>query len=93
MEELFFRGLLLRSIADARPDTAWAIVGSSVFFGLAHPNDLPVEAADPGDGPPSPSSAVVLAILAVTHGPPGRRRSSPTPSSTLFTLLYLTFTG
>ncbi len=40
VEELFFRGLLLRTIQRSL-GTAWAIAGSSVFFGLAHPNDLP----------------------------------------------------
>ena len=39
VEELFFRGLLLRSI-QKRFGAGWAIAGSSVFFGLAHPNDL-----------------------------------------------------
>ena len=42
VEELFFRGLLLRSI-EKSVGTVWAIAGSSVFFGLAHPNDLPAE--------------------------------------------------
>jgi membrane protease YdiL (CAAX protease family) len=43
VEELFFRGLLLRSI-QKRLGTGWAIAGSSIFFGLAHPNDLGLEA-------------------------------------------------
>ncbi len=43
VEELFFRGLLLRSI-QKRLGSTWAIVGSSVFFGLAHPQDLPFDA-------------------------------------------------
>ncbi len=42
VEELFFRGLLLRSI-EKRLGPLFAIVGSSVFFGLAHPNDVPVK--------------------------------------------------
>ena len=42
VEELFFRGLLLRSLQKRLSD-GWAIAGSSVFFGLAHPNDLPAE--------------------------------------------------
>jgi uncharacterized protein len=42
VEELFFRGLLLRSLQKRFSD-GWAIAGSSVFFGLAHPNDLPAE--------------------------------------------------
>ncbi|MDP8937347.1 MAG: CPBP family intramembrane metalloprotease [Actinomycetota bacterium] len=39
VEELFFRGLLLRSL-EARFGTGWAVGGSSVIFGLSHPNDL-----------------------------------------------------
>lgn len=39
VEELFFRGLLLRSL-EHRFGTAWAVAGSSVVFGLAHPNEL-----------------------------------------------------
>ena len=39
VEELFFRGLLLRSL-EHRFGTGWAVAGSSVLFGLAHPNDL-----------------------------------------------------
>ena len=43
VEELFFRGLLLRSI-EKRLGVVGAVVGSSVFFGLAHPQDLPAKA-------------------------------------------------
>lgn len=43
VEELFFRGLLVRSIVK-RWGPAAAVVGSAVFFGLAHPNDVPVKA-------------------------------------------------
>ena len=39
VEELFFRGLLLRSLQN-RFGPALAVAGSSVLFGLAHPNDL-----------------------------------------------------
>ena len=53
VEELFFRGLLLRSI-EKRWGAVWAIVGSSVFFGLSHPQDLPAEA-----------QAVIMVSLAV----------------------------
>jgi membrane protease YdiL (CAAX protease family) len=35
VEELFFRGLLLRSI-ERRFDTRWAVIGSSLVFGLFH---------------------------------------------------------
>jgi len=53
VEELFFRGLLLRSIQN-RLGPVWAIVGSSVMFGLSHPNDLPWKA-----------QAMVMVALAV----------------------------
>ncbi len=43
VEELFFRGLLLRSL-QRRLGTVGAVVTSSVLFGLAHPQDLPTEA-------------------------------------------------
>ena len=39
VEELFFRGLLLRSLEN-RVGTGWAVAGSSVIFGLNHLNDL-----------------------------------------------------
>ncbi|MDQ4096753.1 MAG: CPBP family intramembrane metalloprotease, partial [Actinomycetota bacterium] len=35
VEELFFRGLLLRSLTSAW-GTAWAITAQAVLFGLAH---------------------------------------------------------
>ncbi len=53
VEELFFRGLLLRSI-QKRLGPVLAIIGSSVFFGLAHPNDLPAA-----------GQAMIMAALAV----------------------------
>lgn len=43
VEELFFRGLLLRSLQHRLGD-GWAIITSGLAFGLAHPNDLPFEA-------------------------------------------------
>lgn len=43
VEELFFRGLLLRSLQHRLGD-GWAIVTSGLAFGLAHPNELPFEA-------------------------------------------------
>lgn len=43
VEELFFRGLLLRSLRR-RIGQVWAIVASSLIFGLAHANDLPLKA-------------------------------------------------
>ena len=66
VEELFFRGLLLRSI-EKRLGAGWAIAGSSVFFGLAHPNDLPLEAQLLVMAALA-ALAVVLATLAVKTG-------------------------
>lgn len=43
VEELFFRGLVLRSLRR-RAGAVAAVVGSSVLFGLAHPQDLPGDA-------------------------------------------------
>ena len=43
VEELFFRGLLLRSLMR-RTSPTWAIVISGALFGIAHPQDLPAEA-------------------------------------------------
>ncbi len=40
VEELFFRGLLLRSL-QRRVGTGRAVALSSVLFGLAHPQPLP----------------------------------------------------
>lgn len=42
VEELFFRGLVLRSL-ERWVGTAGAVVSSSVLFGLAHPQDLTPE--------------------------------------------------
>ncbi|MDQ2826473.1 MAG: CPBP family intramembrane metalloprotease [Actinomycetota bacterium] len=52
VEELFFRGLLLRSLQRRMPD-ALAIALSSVAFGLAHASTLPAD-------------AVILVILSLT---------------------------
>lgn len=41
VEELFYRGLLLRSL-EGRFGTRWGVAGSSVVFGVSHFNDLPV---------------------------------------------------
>jgi membrane protease YdiL (CAAX protease family) len=56
VEELFFRGLLLRSL-QRRFGDAWAVVGSALVFGLAHfePLQLPALVA----------LGVVLGIMAV----------------------------
>lgn len=66
VEELFFRGLLLRSL-QRRFGTGWAIAGSSVFFGLSHPSDLPVE-GQVMVMTALAAFAVVLALLAVRTG-------------------------
>ena len=52
VEELFFRGLLLRSLQRRMPDAA-AVAVSAVVFGLAHGSTLPAE-------------AVVLVIVSLT---------------------------
>ena len=59
VEELFFRGLVLRSI-QARFGDGWAVGGSAVAFGLAHfePLQLPALVA----------LGVVLAVLALRTG-------------------------
>jgi membrane protease YdiL (CAAX protease family) len=43
VEELFFRGLVLRSL-ERRFGSTWAVALSSVLFGLAHPQPLPAKA-------------------------------------------------
>ena len=43
VEELFFRGLVLRAL-QRRLGAVAAVIGSSVLFGLAHPQDLPGDA-------------------------------------------------
>lgn len=43
VEELFFRGLVLRALRK-RAGTVVAVIGSSILFGLAHPQDLPGDA-------------------------------------------------
>jgi hypothetical protein len=57
VEELFFRGLVLRSLQRRFGDT-WAVVGSAVVFGLAHfePLQLPALVA----------LGVVLGVMAVS---------------------------
>jgi membrane protease YdiL (CAAX protease family) len=59
VEELFFRGLLLRSIARRFGDR-WAVAGSAVAFGLAH--------FEPLLFPALVGLGVVLAILALRTG-------------------------
>ena len=90
VEELFFRGLLLRSLQRRVPD--WAAVAlSAAAFGLAHGSALPVEAV----------ALVILsltvfgAILAILAIRTGRLGPSIVAHAVfnLFTLLYLTFTN
>jgi CAAX protease family protein len=58
VEELFFRGLLLRSL-QRRFGTPWAVAGSSVVFGLAHFEFLQF--------PALVAFGVVLALLVVNN--------------------------
>ena len=57
VEELFFRGLVLRSLQRRFGDT-WAVVGSAVVFGVAHfePLQLPALVA----------LGVILGVMAVS---------------------------
>jgi membrane protease YdiL (CAAX protease family) len=89
VEELFFRGLLLRSLQRRLP--AWAAVAvSSVAFGIAHGSALPVDAVLLVMISLTAFGAI-LAVMAI-------RTSRLGPSIVthavfnLFTLLYLTFT-
>lgn len=58
-EELFFRGLVLRSI-EKRFGTVWAVVGSSVAFGATH--------FQPLQFPALTAAGAVFALLAVKSG-------------------------
>ena len=90
VEELFFRGLLLRSLQRRLPD--WAAVAlSAVAFGIAHGSALPVDAVLLV----MISLTVFGAILAVMALRTGRLGPSIVTHAVfnLFTLLYLTFTG
>ena len=90
VEELFFRGLLLRSLQRRVPDWA-AVVVSAVAFGIAHGSALPVDAVLLV----MISLTVFGAILAVLAIRTGRLGPSIVTHAVfnLFTLLYLTFTG
>lgn len=90
VEELFFRGLLLRSLQRRVPDWA-AVVVSAVAFGIAHGSALPVDAVILVMA----SLTVFGAILAVMAIRTGRLGPSIVTHAVfnLFTLLYLTFTG
>ncbi|MDP1807477.1 MAG: CPBP family intramembrane metalloprotease [Acidimicrobiales bacterium] len=90
VEELFFRGLLLRSLQRRVPDWA-AVVISAVAFGIAHGSALPVDAVLLV----MISLTVFGAILAVLAIRTGRLGPSIVTHAVfnLFTLLYLTFIG
>ena len=90
VEELFFRGLLLRSLLR-RMSTGAAVAVSAVFFGLAHGSTLPAEAVVLV----IVSLSVFGAVLAVMAVRTGRLGPSIVAHATfnLFTVLYLTFNG
>lgn len=90
VEELFFRGLLLRALQRRVPDWA-AVAVSAVAFGIAHGSALPVD----GVILVMVSLTVFGAILAVMAIRTGRLGPSIVTHAVfnLFTLLYLTFTG
>jgi membrane protease YdiL (CAAX protease family) len=89
VEELFFRGLLLRSL-QRRMGNAPAVVLSAIAFGIAHGSALPVDAVVLV----MISLTVFGAILAMLAIRTGRLGPSIVAHSVfnLFTLLYLTFT-
>ena len=90
VEELFFRGLLLRSLQRRMPD-GLAVALSAVAFGLAHGSTLPADAVVlvmvslTGFG-------AVLAVLAIRTGRLGPGMVAHAVFN-LFTVLYLTFNG
>ena len=90
VEELFFRGLLLRSLQRRMPDTA-AILLSSVAFGLAHASALPADAVILVMVSLTVFGAV-LAALAVRTGRLGPGIVAHA-SFNLFTVIYLAVTG
>ena len=89
VEELFFRGLLLRSLQRRVP--AWAAVAvSSVAFGIAHGSALPVDAVLLVMISLTAFGAI-LAVMAIRTGRLGPSIVTHAVFN-LFTLLYLTFT-
>ena len=88
VEELFFRGLLLRSL-QRRLGNAPAVVLSAVAFGIAHGSALPLDAVVLV----MLSLTVFGAVLAVLALRTGRLGPSIVAHSVfnLFTILYLTF--
>ena len=91
VEELFFRGLLLRSLQKRRLPTSVAVFLAAVAFGLAHASALPVEAVLLVMISLTAFGAV-LAILAIRTGRLGASIVAHAAFN-LFTLLYVTFTG
>lgn len=89
VEELFFRGLLLRSLRRRFPDSV-AVALSAVAFGLAHGSALPVDAVVLV----MVSLTIFGAILATLAIRTGRLGAGIVAHAVfnLFTLLYLTFT-
>jgi membrane protease YdiL (CAAX protease family) len=88
VEELFFRGLLLRSLQRRMPDGV-AIAVSAVVFGLAHGSSLPAEAVILVIVSLTAFGAV-LAAIAVRTGRLGPGIVAHAVFN-LFTVLYLTF--
>lgn len=90
VEELFFRGLLLRSLQRRVPDWA-AVVVSAVAFGVAHLSALPVDAVLLVMISLTVFGAI-LAALALRTGRLGPGIAAHAAFN-LLTLLYLTFRG
>jgi membrane protease YdiL (CAAX protease family) len=90
VEELFFRGLLLRSLQNRFPD-ALAVLLSAVAFGLAHGSTLPIDAVVLVMVSLMVFGAV-LAVLAIRTGRLGPGIVAHAAFN-LFTILYLTFSG
>lgn len=89
VEELFFRGLLLRSLQRRVPDWA-AVTVSALAFGLAHGSALPVDAVVLVMASLTVFGAI-LATLAIRTGRLGPGIVAHAVFN-LFTLLYLTYT-
>lgn len=90
VEELFFRGLLLRSL-QRRLSTGKAVGVSAVVFGMAHGSTLPAEAVILVMVSLTAFGAV-LALLAIRTGRLGPGIVAHAVFN-LFTVLVLTFTG
>lgn len=90
VEELFFRGLLLRALQN-RFSNGLAVILSAVAFGLAHGSTLPLDAVVLVMVSLMAFGAV-LAILAIRTGRLGPGIVAHAVFN-LFTILYLTFNG